>query len=84
MKEPGQIAWEAACAHYGIEGHRNPMPEAKRGEFAAIEAAVIEECAKAISRCGSLDENGYIVEKSAAIAAIRALTNPSPAAPGKD
>jgi hypothetical protein len=40
---------------------------------AAIRQATIEECVSKIKSCGSLDENGYICEKSQAIAAIRSL-----------
>jgi len=38
-------------------------------------AKVIEECAKAIRACPSLDESGYIVEKDAAIRALKKNNN---------
>lgn len=47
---------------------------------ADAERRVLEKADLAIRQCASIDGNGYFCEKAKAIAAIRALLTPSPAA----
>jgi hypothetical protein len=67
--------WAAnQCTHerQGMYEQRQ-RAEAAEARMSAIEAATIERCESAIRSCNSIDENGYICQKSVAITAIRSL-----------
>ena len=88
MKEPGQLAYEAASAAPWPLLDWGPWSSLEIEEqegWARVEAAVIEQCAElarlAIESCREDGETDMRGARSRVDDAIRALANPSPAAP---
>jgi hypothetical protein len=80
MKEPGQLLFEIERPDREFYKWDVLYPETK-AQWASIEAAirsaVLEEAAKVAEQCWSL----YPTQRDWVAAEIRALANPSPAAP---
>lgn len=73
--------WPGGADHEWTWSTFVPQVEAVAGIIAAdAERRVLEKAELAIRQCASIDGNGYFCEKAKAIAAIRALLTPSPAA----